>query len=1073
MIQNEEFIQDFIDEANVHIENVDAGLLQMDKNGADSETINGIFRAVHSIKGTAGFFGLSRIVQLSHAMENLFGEIRSGKMPFGGAMVDRMLVANDCLRAMVADVQNSEQVDISAYLADIGLLLQNGPDAAALPTAAQTEPPVQAPSQTALADNESQIIQEALKHGHRVFRVHLKVNEVLGKKNLNPITFFKKIEGIGNIVTARTDISAVKTLEEFTGNDPGEIGFDFLFTTVLEKSLLPLALDIPEADIEEIGRGSDAVTGSPVVATVSADARAISPEEGLPQSTGNYLQREAVPVKTENGNTTAAPLPAEAPTKEETDLTAAKGRSITAEDNVRVHVTLLNNLLNLASEMVLSRNQLLRTIENYRKSVPGLEPILQNIDRVTTELQENIMLTRMQPVGNIFNKFPRIIRDLSHKLDKEVELRLEGTEVELDKSIIEALSDPLTHLVRNAVDHGLEKGERREAAGKSRVGLVVLKAYHEGGYVNIDIMDDGAGLNLERIKQKALEKGIVTKAELASLSESEITHLLFKPGFSTAEAVTDVSGRGVGMDVVKTNVEKLGGMVEIFSEPEHGTTVRLSLPLTLAIIPSLIVEVEGQKFALPQVNLQEIVRIKPGDTQRKIEYIHNSQVLRLRGRLLPIVRLADILGIPRTYLDPYSGERRLDRRLTLYDRRMSENGELLDAAPPEAGRERNAAAGGAEATAAELSSRRLDLANIIRILVLQIGSKRFGIAVDAVFGREEILVKPLPEFIKDCQCFSGVTILGDGKTALIIDPEGIIAAANLRFNEDDQALLEEQNGEEMREQQNLLLFKCSGPETFAIDMTMVARVEEVKSQELERIGNRLYLKYRDQSLRLVRPEDYLGVFQGEQMAERLYVVIPKLIQQPMGILVEKIYDTLKTTVGLNQENIRVKGIIGSAILQERIVLLLNLYELFELADPERYQPVANIEPGKAGTVLLVEDTPFFQKMERNYLEMAGYSVIAASNGQEAWNVLQSKPVDIVVSDIQMPCMDGLELVKKIREHKSLARIPVIAVTSMTGEAQKKIGLEAGFDDYEYKLDRNSLLGKIAVRLAERGRKEAG
>jgi len=402
-----------------------------------------------------------------------------------------------------------------------------------------------------------------------------------------------------------------------------------------------------------------------------------------------------------------------------------KGPALVSEDTIRVNVSLLNNLLNMSSEMVLARNQLFRTMERHKKEIPGIEPIFQNINHITTNLQEKIMQTRMQPVSNVFSKFPRIARDLAKKLEKDILLELEGTEVELDKSIIESLGDPLTHLVRNAVDHGLEQPEERIRSQKPRTGTIKLKAYHESGYVNIDVVDDGKGINTGVIRQKAFDKGFIQKADLSAMGDQESLQLLFRPGFSTADAVTDISGRGVGMDVVKTNIEKLGGKIEIFTELGKGTTFRLLLPLTLAIIPSLIVEVEDQKFALPQVNVQEIVRIKAGDASRKIEFINNAEVLRLRGKLLPIVRLADVLGLARTYVDPETKERRADKRTRLTDVRR--NSMPL---PPDKRETRPVG-----------DHRGYGLTNIVRILVIKIGARRLGLSVDSILGSEDEVYK--------------------------------------------------------------------------------------------------------------------------------------------------------------------------------------------------------------------------------------------------------------------------------------------------------------------------------------------
>lgn len=921
MIENQEFIQDFVEEAKGHIESVEAGLLKIDELSVDLDVINDIFRAVHSVKGTAGFFNLAVIVELSHSMENLLGELRNGNLKVNQEIIDLLLKSNDCLKAMVEDVLESENMDITEYVEKLAMFIK--PD---------------------------------------------------------------KVEDAGESEKKSTYISNKSTKTNAQKD------------SVKEKTI-PTETTVVEVAQEDHAKD---------------------------QSLTIDQQDKEMPVK---------------------------NQGIAVEDSIRVHVTLLNNLLNLASEMVLGRNQLLRTVEKYRKDIPGVEPILQNIDRITTELQEKVMQTRMQPVANVFNKFPRIIRDLSKKLGKEVELQLEGVDVELDKSIIEALGDPMTHLVRNAVDHGLEMPKERENQGKPRLGRIILKAYHEGGYVNIDIIDDGAGIDIEKVKEKALEKELISKSELSAMGEQDVLQLLFRPGFSTADKITDVSGRGVGMDVVKTNIGKLGGTVEIFTSVGKGTTFRLLLPLTLAIIPSLIVEVESQKFALPQVNLQEIVRIKPGDNIKKIEYIHNSQVLRLRGRLLPIIHLADVLELNRTFSDPVTGKRKEERRKTFYDQRSKKKKIHTE--------------GGASEI---LPCKRKSETNTIRILVLKIGSRKFGLAVDVIHGGEEILVKPLSKFVKECKCYSGVTIMGDGKAAMILDPEGIIDKAALKFvdEQDDKPESEMMEASEaMKEQQNLLLFKCSGPETFGIDLSMVSRVEEISLNDIEKIGDKEYIKFRGDSLRLIRPEEYLPVGKGDSQSGKLYVIIPKLVKHPLGILIQEINDTMEACIRFNKDDMVVKGLTGSTILNNRIVLLINVYELFELADPAHYMVDCTKKAGENITILLVEDTPFFLKQEKSYLESAGYNILTAQNGKEALRILEENCVDLVVSDINMPVMDGLELVKRIRQDKRFASLPVIAVTSLTGELQMKAGLDAGFDFYEFKLDKSRLLEKVECVLSKR------
>jgi two-component system chemotaxis sensor kinase CheA len=523
-------------------------------------------------------------------------------------------------------------------------------------------------------------------------------------------------------------------------------------------------------------------------------------------------------------------------------------------------------------------------MENHKKDIQNIDNILQNIDSTTSNLQAKVMQTRMQPISNIFDKFPRIVRDLSKSLNKEINLELEGRNVELDKSIIEALSDPLIHLVRNSADHGLESKEERELKGKSRIGNIKLKAYYRAGYVIIDVIDDGKGIDINIVKRTALEKGLVCDYDILQMSEKEIIELIFNPGFSTTDNVTNISGRGVGMDIVKTNIKKLGGNIEIYTKRGKETTVRLSIPLTLAIISALIIESRNQKFAIPQINIKKIVRITPKDTTKRIEYLNNIKVLRFREKILPIVILSEVLGCSCS------------------------------------------------------DYKKVNYKKIIRILILKVGFKEFALMVDKILDDEEVLVKSLPRYIKDCQCYSGVTILGDGRVAAILDINGIAEKAKIKLNNKIN-LKKLKTVEEVKyidEKRNLLLFKCSKHETFALDLSSIRRVEEIASDKIELIGDKEYIKYRGNSLRIIRPSNYMPVSECEKDAKKYYVIIPKFRKYPVGILIDKICDTLETSIKLNNDAINFKGILGTIMLNNKIILLLNINELFEMALPEKY-----------------------------------------------------------------------------------------------------------------------------------------
>lgn len=965
MIQNADFLQDFVEEATVHVETVEEGLLRLEQGLGDADLIHSIFRSVHSVKGTAGFFALRQIVDLAHAMESLLGEVRCGNLVIDPSMISILLGANDCLKTMVTAVDSSYTVDITTHTANINLYLN--PATASPALAAEVDVLCQ-DTAALLRDllttgSSAAVLAAAIDRGHYLYQVAVAAADSLPSL-LERLMSFCQVVATANASMISEGLDADLCLDKNAA---------LLVTSVLEQDLLAQALGVAEQGIFRL----DYQQTAPPVEVLFPDEPASSDE--LPEITNPTTDREMTGIRKLQGM---------------------------AGETIRVHTSLLNDLLNLASELVLGRNRLVRLLEVQRKAEPDLNAVLQNLDSVTTQLQEKVMQTRMQPVAMVFNRFPRIMRELAFKMRKEIELRVAGTEVELDKSIIEALADPLTHLIRNAADHGIELPAIREKMGKPPVGVVMLKAYHEGGRVIIDVSDDGAGINVESVKQKAIQSGLINPVEANRLDERELLELLLQPGFSTVDQITDVSGRGVGMDVVKTNIEKLGGAMEISTCPGKGTTIRLALPLTLAIISALIVEVAGQKLALPQANLHGMVRIKPDDHNRRLEKLHGADVLRLGGRLLPVIKLEAVLGIKQ---------------------KRSRNGE------------------------------------VIQVLVIKNGYKRFGLVVDCIHDSEEILVKPLPRYLGECQCYSGVTIMGDGRVTQILDPEGIANRGSLRFTDENSQLAFQEvaaAGQNPAVRQNLLLFRCSGPEIFGVDLAGVARVEKIMANSIEAIGDQEFLQYRGEALRLLRPESYLPVTNRQTCKQNLFLIIPKYVLPPVGILVQEILDTIESDAGFATDRINASGFLGSTILQGRIVLLLDLAAIASLSGQQPPPAVGYAQEASGRTVLLVEDTPLFAKLEQEYLEAEGYRVVTAVNGQEAWEILQDSLVDIVVSDIEMPVMDGMELIRRIRADRRLASLPVIAVTSRDDEASVRKGLAAGFDLYEIKLDRDSLLTKV-------------
>ena len=561
-------------------------------------------------------------------------------------------------------------------------------------------------------------------------------------------------------------------------------------------------------------------------------------------------------------------------------------------ETIRVGVNVLDKLMTLVGELVLARNQLLQisgTVEDT-----GLQAVSQRMNLIATELQGEVMKTRMQPIGNIWSQFPRTVRDVALGCGKEVGIEMEGKETELDKTIIEAIKDPLTHLVRNSVDHGIELPDDRLKAGKDRAGRLILRAFHEGGQVNIEITDDGAGLNGDRIRKKAVERGVITAEQAVRMTEREIFNLIFLPGFSTAEKVTNVSGRGVGMDVVKTNVEKIGGTVDVQSTRGRGTTVRVKIPLTLAIIPALVVTCGGDRYAIPQVSLLELVRLEADEVGKGIELVHGAPVYRLRGRLLPLVYL--------------------NRELKL----------VADG--------HSAAGDGA-----------------VNIVVLQADERQFGLVVDQINDTEEIVVKPLRKQLKTVKTFAGSSIMGDGKVALILDVLGLAQRASVITETRDRALTEKavEAAASSEEKQTFLLFAGPGDSRMAIPLSTLARLEEFPVAQVEMSGSQWVTQYRGQILPLVRlnvvleeRRNKLRALQAPPTADSgpIQVLVLNHEGRSFGLVVERILDIVEDRADVRSAATRA-AVLYSVVIGDRVTDMLDIPAILRGADVSAARPV--------------------------------------------------------------------------------------------------------------------------------------
>jgi two-component system, chemotaxis family, sensor kinase CheA len=565
-------------------------------------------------------------------------------------------------------------------------------------------------------------------------------------------------------------------------------------------------------------------------------------------------------------------------------------RSKIADTAIRVDVGLLDKLMNLVGELVLCRNQILEFANTQTANSQNddtLKSVSGRLNLVTSELQEGVMKTRMQPIRTIWSKFPRVVRDIAFSLGKQVQLGMEGEETELDKTLIEAIANPLTHLVRNSLDHGIETAEVRVQNGKPAIGKLLLRAYHEGGQVNIEISDDGGGIDPERIKNKAVQKGIISANQAAQMSDRESLNLIFLPSFSTAEKVTNISGRGVGMDVVRTNIEKIGGTIDVHSVVGQGAIFKLKIPLTLAIIPTLIITTGGDRYAIPQVNLLELLRLE-GKQLKNIEMFHGTPVYRLRGRLLPLVYLNQELKLDST----------------------------------DAGKSRQS---------------EIEIDEAINIVVVQANDKPFGLVVDTINDTQEIVVKPLGKQLKSLVCFAGATIMGDGKVALILDVHGIAQRTHMSEAQEKAILADENSRRESSEPpQQLLVFQGPDCRRMAIHLSRVCRLEEFPRHLLERVGKQEVVQYRNQ----IMPVIYLStVFGGDGYSPHLskngfvrsdvtddklpLVVVSIGSEQQVGLVVDRILDIVEQPIEIKGAATQA-GISFCAVIQGQVTEILDV-----------------------------------------------------------------------------------------------------------------------------------------------------
>ncbi|MBY0362079.1 MAG: chemotaxis protein CheW [Phreatobacter sp.] len=755
---------------------------------------------------------------------------------------------------------------------------------------------------------------------------------------------------------------------------------------VAEKAPAPAPAAAPEQALERALRPGEVSLDELERAFRETEAEvAVAP---LPEIAAPPVAPEAAKVE--------AKKPAARPAKPASAAGDDEIEGVKGQQTLRVNVDTLEQLMTMVSELVLTRNQLLEIVRRHEDS--EFKVPLQRLSNVTAELQDGVMKTRMQPIGNAWQKLPRIVRDLGNELGKQIDLEMHGAETELDRQVLDLIKDPLTHMVRNSADHGLEGTEQRRLAGKPEKGTIKLSAYHEGGHIVIAISDDGRGLNTDRIKKKILEQNLATEAELEKMTEAQIHKYIFAPGFSTAAAVTSVSGRGVGMDVVRTNIDQIGGTIDLKSVPGEGTTVTIKIPLTLAIVSALIVESAGDRFAVPQLSVIELVRAQQ-NSEHRIERIKDTPVLRLRNKLLPLVHLRQLLGIA--------------------------GGEPLD-----------------------------ETAGFI--VVTQVGSQTFGIVVDQVFHTEEIVVKPMSSKLRHITMFSGTTILGDGSVIMIIDPNGIASAIGTDVStEVNETEADARRGNE-RQLISMLVFRAGSREQKAVPLSLVTRLEEVAVDKIEQAHGRHLVQYRGALMPLVSVSGYMEL--KSEGSQPLLVFSDS--GRSMGLVVDEIVDIVEDALNI-EVSADVPGLLGSAVIKGQATEILDIGHYLPLAFEDWFKRKEMRIEALTRKLLFVDDSPFFRNMLTPVLKAAGYDVVTAAGGSEGLDILKGgDKFDVVVSDIEMPEMNGFEFAEAMRSDKRFATTPVIALSSLTNPAAIERARVAGFHDYVAKFDRQGLIAAL-------------
>ncbi|MBV1929964.1 MAG: hybrid sensor histidine kinase/response regulator [Gammaproteobacteria bacterium] len=979
----DDLIVEFITETNESLEELDMDIVNLEKNPNDADLLGKIFRLVHTIKGTCGFLSLPRLEKVAHHAENVLGKFRDGVLEVTPDYVTLIFESIDQIKYIVGEIEETgEEPD-----GDDGHLI------ARLDAAHE--------GKVLLADGT---LKDSLDTG---------TSTTTATENTVADTLSPTEELSSERNVAPGDATEAE-LEAAFANAPGMDGISNPSEDEIET-------------IEKIDNSASERNVAPGDATEAELEAAFANAPGMDGISNPSDQPAKQEQSKPNPNTTKA--------------VATKPKTV---QTLRVNVDVLEDLMTMVSELVLTRNQLLQILRAHEETEFSIP--LQRLSHVVSDLQEGVMKTRMQPVGNAWSKLPRIIRDLSIELGKKIDLVMTGNETELDRQVLEMIKDPLTHMVRNSGDHGIETPAERVAVGKQETGTIRLDAFHEGGHIIIRISDDGKGLSEDKIKEKIYNNGLATQEEIDAMSKQQINQFIFAAGFSTAAAVTSVSGRGVGMDVVRTNIEKIGGAIELKSDEGKGSTFTIKIPLTLAIVSALVVEAGGERFAIPQLAVRELVMVSEhGDS--RVEYIKGSPVFRLRDRLLPLVSLSNILGLS-------------EKELLKEVKTVSDNTEDKS----------NSNSGDKTIT----TDKRNEGKKNLYLIITEVGGYVFGIIVDRVFDTEEIVVKPVAEMLKGLTIFSGNTILGDGSVIMILDPNGIANATGNITSADELNDANEQNRHKSTSERktSLLLFTTGDKTPKAVPLALVARLENINSADIEYSSGQMTTQYRGALMPLVPFDTTITV--NDKGSKPVLVFSDK--EQSLGIIVDDIVDIIDEHLDI-QLSTQKNGLLGSAIINGIATDVVDIAHFLDNAKHDWFKdhgdsPYISSSDGGNDShkkrLLLIDDSSFFRNMLTPLLSMAGYDVTSLEKPSEALQMREEGVIfDVIVSDIEMPDMNGFEFAQHVKSDDGRwADVPMIALSSHATPQDIERGTQVGFSNYVAKFDKDTLLNTLSQTFTE-------